>query len=279
MNLISNKEAERRRKISETMKGMKKTPEHIAKVAAANTGKKRSKEVCEKFRINAIKQFSNPANVEKTRKAALRQWADPEKRKRGEEANREVANRSGQKEKISKALKKLWQNKEYREKMILTHKGQTAWNKGVSMTPAYRKNMIKAINKPEVLAVKRKKSKALWRDKNYVKKIQASYHCKPNKPESILLNLLNNIYPNEWKYTGDFSLIINGKSPDFVNCNGKKLIIEMFGDYWHKGERAKDRALCFEPLGYKTLVIWESELNDINNVANKIKSFVRGAEQ
>lgn len=26
---------------------------------------------------------------------------------------------------------------------------------------------------------------------------------------------------------------IGGLCPDFVNCNGKKVIIELFGDYWH----------------------------------------------
>lgn len=73
---------------------------------------------------------------------------------------------------------------------------------------------------------------------------------------------------------GDFSFMINGKNPDFVNCNGKKLIIELFGDYWHKDDNPEDRAKVFEPFGYKTLVIWEHELKDIENLKNKLEGFI-----
>ena len=37
------------------------------------------------------------------------------------------------KKKDSEAIKKLWQNKEYREKMMKAHLGQVAWNKGKKM--------------------------------------------------------------------------------------------------------------------------------------------------
>jgi len=66
-------------------------------------------------------------------------------------------------------------------------------------------------------------------------------------------------FPNEWKYAGDGSLIIRGKCPDFVNVNGRKLIIEVFGDYWHSEERVgknskehmQDRINIFSVVGYK----------------------------
>lgn len=67
--------------------------------------------------------------------------------------------------------------------------------------------------------------------------------------------------------------MINGKNPDFTNCNGKKKLIELFGDYWHKGEDPQDRINIFKKFGYDTLVIWESELKDINKVKNKVIKF------
>ena len=123
-----------------------------------------------------------------------------------------------------------------------------------------------------------KKQKEFWSNpENKEKQIKAQKRgllISPNKPETIILNLLNENYPNEWKYTGDFSFIINGKSPDFTNINGQKKLIELFGDYWHKGQNPQDRIDIFKPFGYDTLVIWECELKDIDKVKDRINDFV-----
>lgn len=116
--------------------------------------------------------------------------------------------------------------------------------------------------------------KERYRDPIYVEKMKKAWNLKPNKAEIRLLELLENLYPGEWKYTGDFSFTINGKCPDFVNCNGQKKIIEYFGDHWHQGETSEERESAFSPFGYKTLVIWGSEMKNIKNVINRIHSFV-----
>lgn len=119
--------------------------------------------------------------------------------------------------------------------------------------------------------------RALHRDQAYMEKVRRSLNLRPNKPETIILRLLECLYPGQWKYTGDFSFIIDGKSPDFINCNGQKKIIELFGDYWHRGENPKDREAIFKPYGYETLVIWERELKDLDFVMNKIRKFAEAA--
>lgn len=119
--------------------------------------------------------------------------------------------------------------------------------------------------------------RALHCDPVYMDKVRKSLNIRPNKPETIILNLLGRLYHGQWKYTGDFSFIINGKSPDFVNCNGQKKIIELFGDYWHKGQDPQDRINAFKPFGYDTLIIWERELKDIDSVIKKIHEFGGGA--
>ena len=95
---------------------------------------------------------------------------------------------------------------------------------------------------------------------------------RPTKPELILGDYLNLHYPNEWKYNGDCSesVIIGGKVPDFVNVNGKKMVNECFGRYWHNPIKHPKRA-SFEELkvhyskyGFNCVIIWEDECNDMD---------------
>lgn len=95
----------------------------------------------------------------------------------------------------------------------------------------------------------------------------------PNKPEMMLLSLLNQEDASNWKFVGDGELIIVGKNPDFWNGNHK--LAELFGDYWHKGQNPQERIDLFQKEGYNTLIIWESELKYPNKVITKIKEFCK----
>jgi len=112
-----------------------------------------------------------------------------------------------------------------------------------------------------------------WQDPAYVKKVMDGRHLSPNKSELKLLKLLEKIHPGEWKYTGDFSFTINGKCPDFVNCNGQKKIIEFNGTYWHQKDIPGEREKIFAAFGYETLIIWDTEMKDISAVERKIHRF------
>jgi hypothetical protein len=120
---------------------------------------------------------------------------------------------------------------------------------------------------------------ALWKDVKFVKKQMVACNISPNRPETALLKILNFLFPGEWKFTGDLSFTINGKCPDFVNCNGQKKIIELFGDYWHRGEDPRDRELVFAPFGYKTLVVWEKELRDEAKLMSKLQEFYKNDDE
>jgi len=117
------------------------------------------------------------------------------------------------------------------------------------------------------------KHKKLWQTSEYVSKQMKARGVTPNKTELWLQDFLNQLYPNEWKFVGDGQVIISGKCPDFINTNGQKKIIELFGDYWHRGENPQDRIDIFKPFGYKTLIIWEKELKDKKNLESKIYKF------
>lgn len=117
--------------------------------------------------------------------------------------------------------------------------------------------------------------KALWKNRDYANRKYREFGKKPTRPEITLLTILNELFPGEWKYTGDFTLMIDGRCPDFVNVNGQKKIIELFGDYWHRGQDPSGRASVFAPFGYETLVIWEHELKNTAAVQEKLESFAR----
>jgi hypothetical protein len=183
-----------------------------------------------------------------------------------------------------------------KDKQSLAMSGRDTWNKG--LTGIYSEEQLKKMSimrTGRILSENHKRKigtalighntsgetrkkisdahSKLWQDSEYALRMGKTQNKRPNKPETILLNLLEELYPDEWKYTGDFSFMINGKNPDFVNCNGQKQIIELFGDYWHKGEDPKERAAIFKPFGYKTLVVWEKELSDIKKLTHKLKRF------
>lgn len=129
-------------------------------------------------------------------------------------------------------------------------------------------------NNPVWKARKSEMEKMRWKyDKNFLAKVKKSRSTKPNKAECKLRDILNEKYPGGWKFTGDFSFMINGKNPDFVNYNGQKKLIELFGDYWHEGENPQDRIDVFKPFGYDTLVIWEHELKDLDSLKYKLERF------
>ena len=98
---------------------------------------------------------------------------------------------------------------------------------------------------------------------------------RPNKFENNLYNLINIVCPNEYKYVGDGSIIIGGLNPDFININGKKKLIEAFGDYWHQGQNPKDRISKYAEFGFDCLVIWEHELEQKSKeeLVEAIKNF------
>lgn len=231
--------------MSKSFKGRKFTIKHKENLSKSLKNRKLSEthkrkisesKIRENLSINTIKKMSE-AKIGKTRSEKI-------------------------KEKISESNRKKW----------LTRKG---------------KNRKHSNQTKEKISITVKK---LWEDQNSIyhsiefwDKVNNSEKIRPNIPEINILNLLNKLFPNEWKYVGDHTFWIGRRNPDFINYNKKK-IIEHFGNWWHGKEytgidnkhHENDRIEYFKRYGYETLIIWESELKNIEKVRCKIKKFNNG---
>lgn len=158
------------------------------------------------------------------------------------------------------------------------------------LSDEHRQNIKKAMQKykgdnnpskrPEVRRKNAELKKEEWANLNQkekeerVRKVLEACHLKPNKREIFLDQIIQTLIPNEFKYVGDGQVIIGGLCPDWINYNGKKQIIELFGGYWHKTEDEIERIERFSKFGFSTLVIWEYELESLVIVITKLIKFV-----
>ncbi len=172
--------------------------------------------------------------------------------------------------------KHIWVNKEHPKGML----GKKGYWLGKHRDEETKEKIGRAnLGKVVTTAVKLKMSmshKKNWQDVDFIKKWTKGmqFYKKnvvyPTTPEKALLKIIkkNDI---AFEYTGDGVLWINKFNPDFLHKK-EKLIIEVFGDYWHNREdiklRDKERLRNYSKYGYKTLIFWEHELT--NKIKNKI---------
>jgi very-short-patch-repair endonuclease len=108
--------------------------------------------------------------------------------------------------------------------------------------------------------------------KENVMKWAASNNLSPNKKESHLEQLINAVIPGIYEINVQAKVIVGKKIPDFISTEKSK-IIELYGDYWHKGEDPQQKIDYYKRYNFSTLVIWESELKNPPDVIDKIIKF------
>ena len=132
----------------------------------------------------------------------------------------------------------------------------------------------------------RKKSKDPEFQKRRMEAWHTSVKASPNKAEKRLLGIINEVCPNQYKFVGDGSFIIDGLNPDYVNVNGQKKVIELFGKAFHHTKvcawklpprrTVRGRRKAFAEFGYEMLVIWDDELKAktrLQEIKDRIKEF------
>jgi len=303
---------EHRRKLSEAAKRRWQDPEYckeMASIVITDEGRKAiSDSMKARWQDSEYKKNHPKVNLSESARRSIsekakKRWSDPIFKSRvakkiGKTA-REVWERPGYKEKMSKALTGLRSgennpmygkhpSKETRQRMKDSHndyqsgEGHPMWGKKHSketrmkLSESHKGNVLSEENKKNISKANKKMWANLSEEKKdeWIKNNRASQRCSPTKPEKQIFKLLNRLYPNEWKFVGDGEVIIAGKNPDFININGQKKIVECWGNYWHRGENPQDRINVFKPYGFDTLVIWESELKDTKLVAERIQDFM-----
>ena len=186
---------------------------------------------------------------------------------------------------------------ETRRKISLTKTGNASHRKGLSLEAEYGKEKAEEIrakmseawryDKHCLSDVARKNisniHRQLWSDLAYRERVihaqRMGANIKPNQLEQKLMAVIER-HSFPFKYVGDGSVVIYGLNPDFIECNGKKQIIEVFGNYWHTErvrkwfETEEGRKAVFAQLGYDTLILWEHELQDEKAVVEKIQKFM-----
>jgi len=243
---------ETRAKMSAMRMGMRHTPEWNANIGKGNKDKVRTPEMRKQWSEAHKKLDIHRELVWQMQDAIKAKWADPDF-----------------KVKMRKIHKKNWQNPERRE---VQHQ---------SLVEMWQRPG----QKEKFLATMAEK----WADEEFrerrLDELMSGWNVQPNKPESFILELLNELYPNEWDYTGDGKVRLGGRSPDFCNINGQKKIISFHGLWWHLWKFQKDNPDYtredaelrdinhYKQFGYDVLIIWEDELDDLDKVTEKIKVF------
>ena len=177
--------------------------------------------------------------------------------------------------KISKSMKRVWQEESPEKKHQRFENIRNAWNN------------------PELRNEDSERMKMLWqnpefREKTTVARLEA-LRASPNKKELLLESIIQK-HGFPFEYVGDWSLAVDGLNPDFI-CAERGLIVEHYGCHWHgcpehrpdgvRYKRSMERIARLEFHGYRVLVIWEHELVSIYGdlpdhvaVARKIRDFM-----
>ena len=297
--------------------GKPKSPEHRAKIAAANKGKVRPEEHCKNLsiakkgkpgrpmsektkttlrKINLGRKHSEESkrkiSEKKKGKPGKRGYLLSEERKRrlretnlGKKASEETKCKMSASQ---KGLKRPPRSEEHCRKLSEAHKGKKMSEQMKAKVSALHKGRK---DSAETRAKRSASMKRLYLETNMHARVLAGIkknfkggkkEC-PNKYEVKVRDTLDQLFPNEYKFVGDGSFTLAGLNPDFVNVNGQKKIIEVFGEIFHKpgvfktplpkNRTEEGRKEMFSQYGYQTLVVWCNELKNPEALTQKLLNF------
>lgn len=208
-------------------------------------------------------------------KSLTKYYENPKEREKQSKRIKIVMNKPEVKIKISKGQIKRFKDLKEREKAskIALKRFQDPKER-----EKQSKRMIEAQNRPEAKEKKKKNTTKSWTDPEFQKKQAIARVLKPNNLELFF----DELTPDIVRYVGNlqFFIVTNKRThnPDFKVHNRKK-IIELFGDYWHKG---KDPAALIEEYneaGWKCLIFWENEIyNEPKKVLEEVLEFIKEKE-
>ena len=168
--------------------------------------------------------------------------------------------------------------------------GGQAWNKNLGMGDARIKKSVEVMNFARLSLLKQgkivtyNKGKTLAqcfgkeKSERIFQKMTQKMCFRPTSYEIELKKHLDKIQPNEWRYTGDGSFWVGypPMNPDFVNRNGKNVVIEVFAAYYKKKmfgtveEYMYKRSENFTKYGFRVIYFSDQEYNKENIIRRKL---------
>lgn len=107
----------------------------------------------------------------------------------------------------------------------------------------------------------------------------------------VTAHAMSNLFGAAAASTGDHSVYIRSGehllNPDFMELNGIKKVVEVFGDYWHGRKEALEvqkedvRTALFKAAGFDTLILWEGWLkaHTHEEIASTITTFLSAPQE
>ena len=192
-----------------------------------------------------------PEYREKMSRAIKALWEDPEYR----EKCSKTRSRPEIREMRSRAAKDRWKDPEYREKM----------SKSMWKDPEYRENMSKMSKSmwedPEHRENMSQAQKTIWKDPEHREKMSEAMKGSCQSPTSIEITMAKELKAQGIDFEQEYP--IDGFRIDFA-LPEIKLAVECDGDYWHSlpgiKEKDKRRDKVLSKLGWTTLRFTETEI-------------------
>lgn len=196
-------------------------------------------------------------------------------------------------------------NHRWRQRLSISHLGQTSPRKGIKLNDEYPPDKAKAIRSairarrshqvfteeandkrrqatirhwqnPECRQRQSTKMLELWRDRERAANMLGKIAARPNRLEASFLALAEQ-HNIPIRYTGNRSFWVGRCNPDFVvgSFREQRRVIETFGNYWHDPEDEAQRQAAYAKHNVRCLVIWENEMSNPTAVLNKTLQFLQ----
>ena len=202
-------------------------------------------------------------------------WSEEIKRKIGEGNKGKIVSEKTMENQSKGQLKRFKDSRE-KKKLSKAHLGNQA-TKGMKFPkeiyPNFGTRGWKASEKTKER--QSKIGKKHWQDPEYHKLMFETRNAKPNKLEKYFSGLVG----DKIRFVGDYIFHIRTKSgthnPDF-KVNGQKKIIELFGDFYHKGENPNNLIENYKEVGWDCIIFWEHEVyNETERIKKEVEDFIK----
>jgi len=248
-----------------TRKGQKNSEEAKTKQAERARERWKDKDYRKKNEERLRKQAADPKNTEVRLEATRKKFAtDPEFKERFHKGTSRCSTETNLAnwqnpecvEKMKENAKKLWEDPKHVEKM--KENAKKLWE-----DPEYRKKGLETLKRGNETYVRNYWNKTPEEREKIISDRMKKVCTFPNGLERKVIDFgIENLI-----YTGDGSMFIRhpdgkSKNPDFYvkGSDGKKWV-ELWGNYWHKGEDPEEAKCYFSKAGCEVLIFWEKEVN------------------